>query len=73
MENRREAENQVNPYIERIFGVWFKNILLLALLLPSIFLLIFGLVNSWIGKDFGLQLLFLLLGIYIGKWFENGK
>jgi len=64
---------KINPYIENIFGKWFKNIVLLILLIPSIVLLIYALLNGWVGKDFGLQILFLLLGVYMGKGFENGK
>ena len=63
----------VNPYWAKIFGDWFKNIILLLLLAPSIILLVIAVTNSWVDKDFGLQVIFLLLGIYIGKWFENGN
>ncbi|MEK6867562.1 MAG: hypothetical protein AABX98_01950 [Nanoarchaeota archaeon] len=63
----------INPYIENILGKWFKNIILLVLLIPTVFIVVFGASNGWIKADFGLQLFFLLLGIFIGKWLENGK
>lgn len=66
-------ESQINPYIDKIFGEWFKNIILIILLIPTIFIIVFGLKNKWIDQNFAVGLLFLLLGIYIGKWFENGK
>lgn len=68
-----ETNKSINPYIESIFSKWFKNIILLILLIPTIFILILGIIRGWIKEDFGLQLFFLLLGIFLGKWLENGK
>jgi len=68
-----ESKKEVNPYLEKIFGEWFKNVVLLLLLIPMIFILIWGVIVKWIDQSFAIDFLFLLLGIYIGKWFENGK
>jgi hypothetical protein len=63
----------LNPYIEHIFGKWFKNLVLVILLIPTVGLLFWGFLNNFIDREFGLQLLFLLLGIYIGKWLDYEK
>ena len=49
------------------------KILLINTNRETIIIIITGFSAKWIDKDFGLQLVFLLLGVYIGKWFENGK
>ena len=71
MEENKEVK--VNPYWDKIFGEWFKNIVVLLVLLSGIILLYFGLNKNWIGKDFGIELIFLIIGLIIGKRFENGK
>jgi len=46
--------------------------LLILLIIGSIFAF-YGLKNEWMDKEFGLQFFFLILGIILGEWFENGK
>jgi hypothetical protein len=62
---------EINPYINNIFGKWFKNIVLILLLIPSIFFFCYGVYRGWIDKEFGLQIFFLILGIIIGRWIEK--
>ena len=70
---KRIKEKEVNPYIDKILGIWFKNIIIFIVILIGAFLLVFGVLNGWIGRDFGVELMFFILGIVIGKWLENGK
>lgn len=66
-------EKTINPYIEKMLTDWFRNILTLIFSIPTIFLIIFAVVNKWIDQTFAIELIFLFVGIFVGKWFENGK
>ena len=58
-------------WLDRIFGQWFKNITLLISLIAGVILLFFSFRNGWIGKDFAVELIFFLMGIFIGLWIEK--
>lgn len=66
-------QTNINPYIEKIFGDWFKKILIIIVAIPLTVLLIVAVFRQWIDQNFAVDVIFLLLGIYVGKWFENGK
>lgn len=68
-----EPKKEVNPYLDKIFSDWFKNIVILIVIISGLILLIFSLYKNWIDKDFSIDLLFFIMGIIIGKWLENGK
>ncbi len=65
--------NNINPYIEKIFGDWYKKIILSILLIPTIFFIMYGTINKWIDQNFAIEILFLLAGVYIGGYFKNDK
>ena len=65
------AKNKTIELFDKIFGEWFKNILLVILLIPTIMLLTWGVLNELIGKEFAMNLIFLLIGIFVGKWIEK--
>lgn len=58
---------------DRIFGDWFVNIIIFVLLVPTIVILVMGVQREWINKDFGIQLLFLLIGLIAGKFLEQKR
>jgi len=66
-------EMKINPYYKKIFGDWFKNMIILLLIIVLIIILFFGLKNDWLNQELGLQIAFLILGSLLGVWFSNGK
>ena len=42
MEEIKEEIKLINPYIEKLLGEWFKNVILLILLIPTIIIIITG-------------------------------
>jgi len=41
-------KQKINPYIENIFGKWFKNIVTLSLIVAIVAVLVIGLIRNWI-------------------------
>ena len=71
-DDKEVQPNAINPYVHKIFGEWFKKIILLVLVVLFITIFIVGLFKSWIDKEFSMNVFFLLLGLHAGKWFEHG-
>mgnify|MGYP001581284801 CR=1 FL=1 len=70
---KEDMSRETNPYLDKIFGVWFKKIVTAFLILVLCIFLLFGLLNNWINQDLGLQIAFLIIGSILGAWLSNGK
>lgn len=64
---------RVNPYVDKIFGEWFKNIIILVLLCIGGVILWYGIPQGWIDQSFAVEMLFLIAGLILGRWLGNGK
>jgi hypothetical protein len=62
----------INPYVEKFFGDWFKNVIVLLLLIIGGIVVAYGLPGGWIDQDFAIELLFLVIGLFLGRWLANG-
>ncbi|GEM_PF-4931792 len=65
------TRTEINPYVERVFGVWFKNVVILLFAVPTLTIITLSVIHGWIGKDFSLQLFFLFSGVYLARWFDH--
>ncbi|MEN9626742.1 MAG: hypothetical protein RL557_1070 [archaeon] len=54
-------------WCDSIFVRWFKSISTIVLLILSAVILNYGLKNHWIDQTFGIELLFFIVGVLIGK------
>ena len=66
-------EGALYLWVDSIFEKWFKNIIILIVLIPAIIILDVGVIRGWIDSTFALEMFYLIVGILIGRWLENGK
>ena len=70
---KRNPQIPINPYIENIFGKWFKNIVSYLILIILAIFFIFALIKGWIDKETSFQIGYLLMGVILGRWITHGK